>query len=155
MVHGLKSLCGMWDVPGQGMETVCLRWQVDSLPLSPQGSPTVDFSSFVHLLEMFDLFLINLAVPGLSSGMRYLQPSLWHMGSSAMGIYSMWDLVHRPEVEPGPPALGLGVQSLGQWATREVTGDSFKNSSATNDPVQEKPHIPATANPFRLRARMS
>ena len=30
----------------------------------------------------------------------------------------LWNLVPRPEIEPGPPALG--VQSLGYWTTREV-----------------------------------
>ena len=32
--------------------------------------------------------------------------------------YSMWDLVPRPQFEPGPPALG--VWSLSYWTTREV-----------------------------------
>ena len=31
---------------------------------------------------------------------------------------SMWDLVPRPAIEHGPPALG--AQSLSHWATREV-----------------------------------
>ena len=30
----------------------------------------------------------------------------------------MWDLVPRPGIEPGPPALG--VWSLTHWTTREV-----------------------------------
>ena len=49
------GLLALWHVGSsrQGMETVCLHWQVDSLPLSLQGSPTVGFNSFVHLLEMF------------------------------------------------------------------------------------------------------
>ena len=34
-----------------------------------------------------------------------------------------WDLVPRPGMEPGPPALG--VQSLSHWATREVPHLSF------------------------------
>ena len=31
--------------------------------------------------------------------------------------YSMWDLISQPEMEPGPPALG--VQSLSQWTSRK------------------------------------
>ena len=30
----------------------------------------------------------------------------------------MWDLVPRPRIEPGPPALG--AWSLNHWTTREV-----------------------------------
>ena len=50
----------------------------------------------------------------------------------AWGIFScgiqtlscgMWDLVPRPRIEPGPPALG--VQSLNHWATREVHRSGF------------------------------
>ena len=32
----------------------------------------------------------------------------------------MWDLVARPRIEAGPPALG--AQSLSYWTTREVLG---------------------------------
>ena len=32
--------------------------------------------------------------------------------------YSLWDLISRPEIEPGPPALG--VWSLSHWTTKEV-----------------------------------
>ena len=31
----------MWDLPGSGMELHLLHWQVDSLPLSHQGSPSL------------------------------------------------------------------------------------------------------------------
>jgi len=39
--HGARAylLCGMWDLPGQGPNLGLLHWQVDSLPLSHQGSP--------------------------------------------------------------------------------------------------------------------
>ena len=30
----------------------------------------------------------------------------------------VWDIVHRPGMEPRPPALG--AQSLSHWTTREV-----------------------------------
>ena len=32
-------LCGMWDLPGPGIEPCLLPWQADSLPLSHQGNP--------------------------------------------------------------------------------------------------------------------
>ena len=35
----------------------------------------------------------------------------------------MWDLVPRPGIEPGPPALG--AQSLSHWTTREVPKINF------------------------------
>ena len=31
-------LLGMWDLPGSGIKPLLLHWQVDSLPLSHQGS---------------------------------------------------------------------------------------------------------------------
>ena len=34
-----KLLHGMWDLPGPGLNPCLLHWQVDSLPLSQQGSP--------------------------------------------------------------------------------------------------------------------
>ena len=36
-------LCGTWDLPGPGLNLCLLHWQVDSLPLSHQGSPLVFF----------------------------------------------------------------------------------------------------------------
>ena len=50
--------------------------------------------------QHFFLFLIFLYLPG--SGLSCC----------------MWNLVPRPEIEPGPPALG--VQSPGHWTSREV-----------------------------------
>ena len=39
-------LCGMWDLPGSGIEPVCfLHWQAGSLPLHHQGSPELPFFS--------------------------------------------------------------------------------------------------------------
>ena len=38
---------------------------------------------------------------------------------AVMGLScSMWDLVSRPGIEPGPPALGMW--SFSYWITREV-----------------------------------
>ena len=41
-------------------------------------------------------------------------------------VCSMWDLVPWPEMEPGPPALG--VWSLSHWTTRKVPCDCFMNN---------------------------
>ena len=44
--------------------------------------------------------------------------------SAALGVsWGMWDLVPRPEIEPG--ALALGVQSPSHCTTREVPGILF------------------------------
>ena len=37
--------------------------------------------------------------------------------------YNMWDLVHQPGIESGPPALG--AWSLSHWTTREVPETSL------------------------------
>ena len=37
--HGALWPRGMWDLPGLGIKPCLLQWQVDSLPLSYQGSP--------------------------------------------------------------------------------------------------------------------
>ena len=55
---------------------------------------------------------LYLAVPGLSCSMR--------------------DLVPRPGIEPGPPALG--AWSLSPWTTREVPGLSIFDSSNCHHP---------------------
>ena len=34
-----QLLCGMWIFPDQGLNPCLLHWKVNSLPLSPQGSP--------------------------------------------------------------------------------------------------------------------
>ena len=60
----------------------------------------------------------------------------------------MWDLVPRPGIEPGPPALG--AQSLSHWTTREVPKINFLKQEIT--PGKEKTlhfmylvsHIPKT-----------
>ena len=58
------------------------------------------------------------------------------MGSLAVASFfffffscSMWDLVHWPSVEPGPPALE--AQSLSHWTTREVPSFISYESSYT------------------------
>ena len=35
----VELLCGVWDLPGPGIEPMSLAWQVDSLPLSHHGGP--------------------------------------------------------------------------------------------------------------------
>ena len=45
---------------------------------------------------------------------------LTHFYLAALGLScSMWDLVFRPGIKPGLPALG--VKSLSHWTTREVS----------------------------------
>ena len=66
------------------------------------------------------MYLFILAAPGLSFDMRDL-----HCG--------MRDLVPRPGIEPGPPALE--AQSLTRWTTREVPGThSFRGQEPTVSP---------------------
>ena len=57
------------------------------------------------------------------SYLRHAGSLLWHVGflvtaCELLVAACMWDLVPRPGIEPGPPALG--VQSLSHWTTREV-----------------------------------
>ena len=58
-----------------------------------------------------------MALPGFSCGTQDLQFLLQHTGVVACRIFSCdtWDLVPRPRVKPGPPALG--AQSLSHWTT--------------------------------------
>ena len=61
-----------------------------------------DIYTYTHKHTVFPFyFKIYLAVPGLSCGMQ--------------------DLIPRPGIEPGPPALG--AWSLGHWSSREVLVD--------------------------------
>lgn len=55
-----------------------------------------------------------LAVPGLlvAAGIFDLHCNMQGLGCS------MWNLVPREEIQPGPPALG--AHNLSQWTTREV-----------------------------------
>ena len=59
------------------------------------------------------IYLFILAVLGLSSGMRTLIAARGLLVAACMR-----DLVLRPGIEPGPPALG--AQSLTHWTTGEV-----------------------------------
>ena len=52
-----------------------------------------------------------MAGPGLSCGIFLAVCKL-------LVVACIWDLVPRPGIEPGPPALG--AQNLTHWATREV-----------------------------------
>ena len=74
------------------------------------------------------LFIFILSALGLSCGTRDLRCGMWDLFLvAARGLLSwrmrtlscgMRDLVPRPGIEPGPPALG--AQSLTHWTTREV-----------------------------------
>ena len=60
---------------------------------------------------------------------------LWHVGSLVVAWEllveaCMRDLVPRPGIEPGPPALG--VWSLTHWTTREVPAKSFYHEQVLN-----------------------
>ena len=99
-------LPGMWNLHGPGIEPVSLALQGRFLTTGPPGKPQRAFNKRAHIVEtpgcgsFWFFFLFNLAVPGLSC--------------------SMWDIVPRPGIEPR--MLRLGVQSLSQWAIREVPG---------------------------------
>ena len=69
---------------------------------------------------------------GLSCGMRDHCCRVRDLLVVAFGIFScsmrtlscgMWDLVPKPGIEPGPPALG--ARSLRHWTTREVPTPFF------------------------------
>ena len=83
------------------------------------------------MFPVFNLFFkkifIYLAAPGLNF-------VTWDLLVVACGIFScgtrilscgMWDLVPRPGIEPGPPALG--AQSLSHWTAREVPSLCFRH----------------------------
>ena len=81
----------------RGLNPCPLHWQADSYPLCHQGSPLI--SSFFKRKIVF----VYLAALGLHCSTQDLQSSLWHVGSVS---WSMWDLVPRPGIEPGPSTLG-------------------------------------------------
>ena len=88
----------------------------------------------IHILKKYlSIYLFILAAPGLNCGMRDLLVAtcgllsgsmwtqLWH--ADFLVAARMRDLVHRPGIEPGPPALG--GRSLTHWTTREVPPLTF------------------------------
>ena len=81
----------------RGLNPCPLHWQADSYPLCHQGSPLI--SSFFKRKIVF----VYLAALGLHCSTQDLQSSLWHVGSVS---WSMWDLVPRPGIKPGPSTLG-------------------------------------------------
>ena len=75
-------------------------------------------------------YLENLALQGFSCPCptRGLQSSLQYVDLLSCGL---WDLVLRPEIKPGPPALG--AWNLSHWTTREVQKYSWIWKSARCD----------------------
>ena len=71
---------------------------------------------------LFQYLFIYLSSPGISCSTQDFQSSWQHVRplSSSMQTLScsMWNLVPRPEMDPGSPALG--ARSLCHWTTREV-----------------------------------
>ena len=114
---------------GEGEETLIAKIQL-------LGQPVV-MSSFYKNFKYF-----YLAMPGLCfvHGIFNLHCGMQDLFSYSMrdscGMYSlscgMWDLVPWPEIEPGPPALG--IWHLSHWTTREVPVISSWWSSPTFHP---------------------
>jgi len=55
VVHGLSCSEASWIFLDQGLNPCPLHWQVDSLPLSHQGSPLMLFS-----MEEMKIFISNI-----------------------------------------------------------------------------------------------
>ena len=78
---------------------------------------------FMSFIFKIFIYLFIYAAPGLSCGMQYLFSLVAACGllvgaCGLLAVACLWDLVPRPGIEPGPPALGM--QSLTHWTTREV-----------------------------------
>ena len=103
----------------------------------PSGNVRREDSSVLSLMSPLSLFKRNSALlPGTEVIVRglvsfpflfflYLFICLCRGFVATCGLFSwgMWDLVPRPGIEPGPPALGM--QSLSHWTTREVPPSPF------------------------------
>ena len=74
------------------------------------------------LFGIFFFFFFNIYLFGYAgSQLQNAGSQLWHVGSFSC---AMWDLVPRPGIEHGPPALG--AQSVNHWTTREAPGILLK-----------------------------
>ena len=85
--------------------------------------PTLDFSPtffffFFHLFWLHRVFAVACGTYVAARGLLVAARGL-------LVAACVWDLVPRPEIEPGPPALG--AQSLTHQTTREVPPQSFLN----------------------------
>ena len=98
--------CHQSEIP-HGVFGFCFLMQILIQSIQDWGW---DCISFFVLDFFFQYLFIYLAALGLSCGMQDLS-------------CGMWDLVPRPGIEPGPPALG--ARSLNHWTTREVPTWSF------------------------------
>ena len=78
--------------------------------INVSGSKRKGFFSFIKIIYVFGCVASLLPHAG----------SLIFIAACWIFSCGMWDLVSRPRIEPGPPALG--AQSLSYWATREVLG---------------------------------
>ena len=63
----------MWDLPGPGVETCPLHWQVDSLPQSHQGDPVRPFSSEFFGYSAGGLIHILLVIAVIAIILRLIQ----------------------------------------------------------------------------------
>ena len=73
-------------------------------------------SSILRFPTYFNIFVIDLAAPGLSCGIKDLPSSLRHVGSLVAACKpgcSMWDLVPHLGMELGPHASGM-------WSLRHL-----------------------------------
>ena len=77
MVHGLSCSSAYGIFPDEGSNRHLLHWQVDSLPLSHQGSPITFF---------FKEIFVYLAVPELSCSMQDLSVEAYGLLVVACGI---------------------------------------------------------------------
>ena len=73
---------------------------------------------YMLCINFFFFFFFNIYLFGSSCGMQTLG-------------CSMWDLVPRPRLKPGPSALG--AQNLNHWTTREVPRPPLMGSRSFKD----------------------
>ena len=86
-----------------------------------------NFINISRILYLFFKIFIYLAAPGLAAALGIFSfccrtPNFYLQQADSW--CSLWRLVPRPGIEPGP--LALGAQNLSHWTTREVLHMYFK-----------------------------
>ena len=98
------STAGSWAAPLR-VRPSCPVWR---------GASKRQLCFFSNIYLFWLCWVLVVAYGIFSCGMW----DLWLQYADFLVAACLWDLVPRPGIEPGPPALG--AQSLTHWTTREV-----------------------------------